>query len=115
MEYLIEYKYKWQIECRSYSKVTSLDAIIDWLERFQKETLEDYVEVYNINEIRITLKDSPIIFWLQLHRSERVLECGNCKRWNDFEIRLITNDYSIGKLSTLKDVCSFLKMIKDLT
>jgi hypothetical protein len=114
MNYLIEYKYKWQLTARSFCKVNSLDEIVDWLQRFQNKTLEDYVEIIGIDEIRITLKDSPIVFWIQLYRSDYTLECGTCKRWNDFEIILITNDYPIGKLNTIKDVCVFLKMIKEL-
>lgn len=111
MNYLIEYKYKWQAQPRSYAKVNFLDEIVDWIERFQNHTLEDYVEVESINEIRITLKDSPFVFWIQLYRTEKTLDCGTCKKWNDFEIVLITNDYPIGKLNTIKDMCLFLRTL----
>jgi hypothetical protein len=109
--YLLEYKYKWQLSPRSYVKLNSIDEIIDWLSRFENHTLEDYIEINNINEIRIILKNSTIVFWIQLYRTEKVLDCEVCKRWNDFEIVLITNDYPIGKLNSIKDICTFLKMI----
>ena len=96
---LEEHRYKWQNTCKSYSKHKTIDELIDWWKRFNNYTLEDYVEIDEIVEIRITVKNTPYCIWFQLIRNDL----------NTFDITLIINDYPCAKLKS-KDFELFLKV-----
>ena len=97
---LIEYRYKHQSSCRSFVKCKNKNEIINWLKRFQNNTLEnDNADVKNIEEIRITLKDDPFVVWIQMVR----------KIWGNWEVSLIINDFPIGSIFSYKDVMLFLE------
>jgi len=99
---LIEYRYKWHISIKSFTKKETIEEVIDWLERFQNKTLEDHTVVDSIEEIRITLEDEPIVKWIQIHRR-------SLKYWNIFDIELIINDYPLATIHNFGDLLSFLK------
>lgn len=100
--YLIEYRYKGQLTCKSYHKCKSLAEVIDWVVRFKNLTLEDHTAPQDIEELRITLQELPIVKWIQVHRK-------GLKYWNDFDIVLIINDYPLGQIYTYNDLISFLQ------
>lgn len=95
----IEYRYKWQEKCRSYTTCKNIEEITDWLKRFQNNTLEDYTECGNIEEIRLTLQESPYVVWIQMYK----------KIWGQWEICLILNDSPIGQLFSFEDVIIYLE------
>lgn len=109
--YRIEYRYTGQETCRSYHTCATLDGVIDWVKRFQDKTLEGYINCGEVDLIRITLSESPIVTWIQIRREiHNCQSCGQVDRKADtFEVDLILNDYPIGKLDSLEHVGSFLK------
>ena len=98
---LIEYRYRGQDSCKSFSKCNSVDEIVDWLKRFQNETLEDYVCYDEIEEIRLTLRETPIVFWIQLSREFS----------KNFNIIIILNDSPIGQIYNVDDLLLLLREI----
>lgn len=101
---LEEHRYKQQTSCKSFAKFETVDEIIDWWNRFNNYTLEDYIEIDNIDEIRITIKESPYVVWFQLIRTIN----------KDFDITLIVNDCAYAKLLNSNDFGKFLKIICEL-
>jgi len=103
---IIEYRYRWQKQFRSYRKAISLKEIIDWLERFEEGRLEDYVEVDNIEEIRITFKESPYVIWCQIHRNKNNVFDG---------AELIINDHPLATIhDVFKNLTIFAKILKEI-
>lgn len=101
---LEEHRYRWQTQCRSYSKFETINEVIDWWKRFNNYTLEDHIEIDNIDEIRITIKESPYCVWFQLIRNFS----------KTFDITLIVNDYPYAKLFKSEDFGKFLEIIGSL-
>ena len=106
-----EHRYKWQTGFKSFCYFESIEDIIDWWKRFNNYTLEDDVEIDNIDEIRITLQDSPYVIWFQLIRKQpKICSCGNSLLNKEFDITLIVNDYPYAKLFKQDDFGKFLEI-----
>ena len=80
-----------------------MEEVVDWLKRFQNKTLEDHTDVDNIEEIRITLEDEPIVKWIQIHRRSLI-------HWSIFDIIVIVNDYPLATINNYDDLITFLKI-----
>ena len=95
----IEYRYKWQEKCRSYTTCKNIEEMIDWLKRFRNNTLEDHTECGNIEEIRLILQETPYVGWIQMYK----------KIWGQWEICLILNDSPIGQIFSFENVIIYLE------
>ncbi|MFA5048555.1 MAG: hypothetical protein WC516_06040 [Patescibacteria group bacterium] len=109
-EYTIDYKFRGQSFCRSHLYHQSKKDIIYFLERIINFPHDkDYCD---IDLIVFNLTDTPIAFTIQLSRNEIRHSCGICfKKYDDWEITLIFNDCTIGKINTIGDLITFLKLL----
>jgi len=96
----IEYRYKYQKICRSFTKQKNIEEAIDWLKRFKNGKLESHTKVENIEEIRINLIDQPYVYWIQMYK----------KIWGQWEIALIINDFPIGQLFSFDETIRYLEI-----